>query len=780
MPAPTRDTLEALDWPVIREALGEMCQTVSGAARVAGDGFAETPGEATRRLREVAELWALEDEGETPPLSAIYDISEAVIRTTKGEVLEPHELQTVGQTLGSISRLGAWIIARSDQAPELGRVAQDIAIDSFLVRHLEDSFTPSGELSDSYYPELRDLRDRIESARQNVRSALNALLSDASMADAFHDKYITDRGGRMVIPVRVQARKRLGIVHDTSQSGETAFVEPTAVVEQQNEIKQLDAELRRTVAKILAEMSREVGEAHSEITAAAGAATEVDLASARARLGRRLGASLPTIGSHGLIELREAKHPVLTLRGIDVVPNTLGLSDTHSGVVLTGPNAGGKTISLKTIGLMSLMVRGGLPIPAADGARVDWFDPIIAIVGDQQDVTDDLSTFSSHLLGLRSALEGAGPGALILLDEVAIGTDPKQGAALAQAVVDSVVEAGARAVVTTHYDEVKALAADHPKMALMGAVFADGRPTFRMEPGRFGRSHALAVARRMGLPSTVIEHARTLLDAESRRMDELLTEVETERERLRNQASEQAETERKLAFEKTRLRDREAKLNARRDREDAEARAHFRDHLKAVEREIRHELKSLQAAPSMKSATALLDKVKVERSASREEPKPLPPAQDHPLKIGDTVRLLQMDTKGRVVAVKGDTVEVEVRGKHMRLPRAAMHYVPSSPRAKPKPVKTAHSTRSPDGIRTDSNTLDLRGLRVHEALDEVEAFLAHMKLSDHGCAYLLHGHGTGAIKTALRQWLPKSAYGRAWRVGGVDEGGDAFTVVVFT
>ena len=776
---PGKETLDALDWPVLREALEALCQTARGADTMREDDFADGPKEATRRLVEVGELWTLEDEGDVPPIAGIHDISETVTRTTKGEVLEPHELQSIGQTMGNMTRLGAWVAARAELAPELSKVAGRIGIDAFLVSHLEDSFTPAGELSDTYYPELGELRQRIETSRQQVRNTLNQLLSDASMADAFHDKYITDRGGRMVIPVRVQARKRLGIVHDTSQSGETAFVEPTAVVEQQNEIKRLEAELRRTVAKILTEMSREIGDAHPAITEALQAATSLDLANARANLGRRLNACLPKIGTHGQIAISDARHPVLSLRGVTVVPNTLSLNDKHSGVVLTGPNAGGKTISLKTVGLMSLMVRAGLPVPAADGARVDWFDPIIAVVGDQQDVTDDLSTFSSHLLGLKTALDAAGSGALVLLDEVAIGTDPKQGAALAQAVVASVVEAGARAVVTTHYDEVKALAAEHSKMALMGAVFADGRPTFRMEPGRFGRSHALAVARRMGLPEAVVDHARALLDAESRRMDDLMTEVETERERLRDQAAEQAELERKIAFEKARLDGREAKLNARRDREDAEARAAFREHLKTVEGAIREELKALQDAPSTKSGNALLDKVKSERSTNREPQTPLPPAQDHPLSTGDTVRLLQMGTEATVVSVKGSTIEVSVRGKHIRLPRAAMHFVPRAQQPKPKLMKASAPTRSPDGVRTDANTLDLRGLRVHEALDEVEAFLGHMKLSDNGCAYLLHGHGTGAIKTALRQWLPKSEFGRRWRVGGADEGGDAFTVVVF-
>jgi len=777
-PTTLAHTLDALDWPVIREALVSRCLTPRGQGLAMADTFATDRDLALMWFSQVQELWILDDEGEHPPISAIHDVENLSYRSTKGEVLEPHELVEIGASLGAMSALSQWLNNRTENIPLLITLAEPIEIDLFLLRNLEDSFTPAGELSDDYYPELRQLRSRMEHLREQVRTLLNQLLNDPGMDDAFHDRYITDRGGRLVIPVRVQARKKLGIVHDTSQSGETAFVEPTIVIDQQNELKQLEAELRRTVAKILAELSREVAEAHPAIVSSLAAATEIDLAHARAELGRTLMGSVPDIGDNGEVRVTDARHPVLSLRGLEVVPNTLTVNSTHSGVVLTGPNAGGKTITLKTVGLMALMVQAGIPIPAADGARVDWFSPIIAVVGDQQDVSDDLSTFSSHLVALKSAVETAAPSGLILLDEIGIGTDPAQGAALATAVIEHIVAAGARTIVTTHYTEVKELAAEHPEMALMGAVFADGRPTFRMEEGRVGRSHALAVARHMGLPDTVVDRARVLLDSESRRMDDLMTQVESEREQVRELRISLEEQQRASAFETKRLDEREHRLNARRDREDAVDRDRFRARLKEVERELKASMKALQAAPDMRTASSLLDEVKQHRAQAKPSLPPLPPADDHPLAPGDRVKLQRLNLAGVVIDVKGDQVGVEVRGKHMRLKRAELRYAPSGKQPRVRAIPQGQASKSPDGVRTDSNTIDLRGMRVLEAIEAVEDFLDGLTLTDHGCGYLLHGHGTGALKSALRTWLRSSRFGKGWRVGDPDEGGDAFTVVV--
>jgi DNA mismatch repair protein MutS2 len=333
--------------------------------------------------------------------------------------------------------------------------------------------------------------------------------------------------------------------------------------------------------------------------------------------------------------------------------------------------------------------------------------------------------------------------------------------------------------VTTHYNELKELAAEHPKMALMGAVFADGRPTFRMEPDRVGRSHALAVARYMGLEDSVIERAVALLDSEARRMDDLLTQIETEREVVRTTREEIVEQSRSMEFERARLDQRETRLNARRDKEDAADRAAARERLKVQERKIKEQLKALQHQPSMRAAHAVLHEVKHAQGQVANREIPLPPAEERPLNPGDQVDLIRMADKGTVIRVNGEKVEVEVRGKRMRLKRAELRYNRRpTQRTVQAPTTMAQSPTGPDGVRTDSNTLDLRGMRVDEALDEVEAFLDGLSLTEHGCGYLLHGHGTGALKTALRQWLPKSRFGKAWRVGGHDEGGDAFTVVI--
>ena len=771
-------TLEALDWPVLRQAQAELCGTLRGQDSVMADDFADTAEAVQDRYRAIGELWLLDDLGQRPALAGIHDVAELSYRASKGEVLEPHELVSIGQSMGAMSRLQSWLIGVEASVPELRALAEPIAIDIFILRNLEDSFTSAGELSDVFYPELKSIRTRMEHLRSSVQQTLQAMLNNPAMSDLFHDRYITDRGGRMVIPVRTSARKRLGIVHDTSQSGETAFVEPNAVVDQQNELKGLEGEWRRTVARILSDLSREVGEVHGETETSLNAATTIDLAQSRARLGRQLKGCIPEVGTQGRIHLRVARHPVLALRGVTVIPNDLDIDDARCGVVLTGPNAGGKTITLKTVGLMALMVRAGLPIPAEEDSRLDWMSPIWAVVGDQQDVSGDLSTFSSHLVALRTAIERAQRGALVLLDEIAIGTDPKQGAALAQAVVEHLVDAGARTVVTTHFSELKELAAEHPQMTLMGAVFADGRPTFRMEPDRVGRSHALAVARHMGITPSVVDRAVALLDSEAKRMDDLLTQIESEREHARSTREALDEKMRAFEFERNRLDQREAKLNARRDREDAADRAAFRNTMKSHEQAIKTRIKELQTHGSLRDAQAALEKTKQLRADAAPSLPPLPPTEDRTLHPGDGVKLLLLGEQGVVIEAKGNQVEVEVRGKRIRLKRAEVQYaVRKREQAHRQPTLARNAPSGPTGVRTDSNTLDLRGMRVHEALDEVEAFLDGLSLTEQGAGYLLHGHGTGALKTALRQWLPKSRFGRNWRVGGPDEGGDAFTVV---
>ncbi len=767
-------TLAGLDWGVVLLRLQVHARTHRGKALAVVPEFAEDAEEARQRYAVVTELWSLAELGGELPLGSVMDISEPVTRAARGEVLEAPVLQDIGNTLEALCGLSDWCAARAEEAPALGALAGPIEIERALAEDLILSFDAEGQLSGERYPDLARLRRRHVQLRASIRRTLEAMLADPAVLSVLQERFITDRNGRFVLPVRSGSRRGMGIVHDTSQSGETAYVEPTEVVEPQNELKEVGAEIRREERRILSQLSALVGEAAPVIHQALDAATQLDLAGARAHLGTEMDARIPQVGEDGVMHLLGARHPVLVLRGVPVVANDLRVDSGQPGLVLSGPNAGGKTVALKTLGLAALMVRSGIPVPARDESRVDWMQPIRALVGDQQALSDDLSTFSAQLLGVRQALEHAGPGSLLLLDELGMGTDPAQGSALAQAVVEALVEDGARVILTTHHAALKELAASDPRWALAGAVFADGRPTYRIETGRTGHSHALAVARQMELPDGVLERARALLDEDSRRMDDLITRLETEQEEVHRVGLEQAERTRNLEAREHKLTERAARLDARRDRDQAEALAAFRARLGEEEAELKQLIKLLQGDPNLRDAASVLDAVKEARS----EAAPAPVVPEEPVESvapGDQVTVL--GGKGTVVSVQGDRVEVEVRGKRVKVRLAELGRAPASPqRPKPRPYKEVTDS-GPVGVRTQSNTLDLRGMRVEESIDAVSDFLDRMMLDAQTSAYLLHGHGTGALKQAIREWLPRCPHAQKWHRGGPEEGGDAFTVV---
>ena len=767
-------TLGGLDWAVILEHLAGHARTIRGRQRAMLPDFADDREATLQRYDAVAEVWSLASLGAELPLGGILDVSKDAVRAERGEVLEVESLQDLGSTLDALSRLEGWVRSKQQEAPALAEIAGGIALDPALAEDLVLSFDGDGQLSSDRYPDLARLRRRHAQLRDEIRRTMESMLSDPAVAAVLQDRFITDRNGRFVLPVQAGARRGMGIVHDTSQSGETAYVEPTAVVEPQNELKSVGAEIRREERRILAALSRAVGDASPAIHAALEGATALDLIHARAALGTRMDAGIPQVGDAGVIHLKDARHPVLVLRDVPVVANELRVDSAKPGLVLSGPNAGGKTVALKTVGLAALMVRAGIPVPASSQSRVDWMVSIRAVVGDQQAVSDDLSTFSAQLLGVRQSLDIAGPGTLLLLDELGMGTDPAQGSALAQAVVESLVQRGARVLLTTHHAALKELASRDARWALAGAVFADGKPTYRIETGRAGHSHALAVARQMALPDDVLERARELLDEDTRRMDDLLSELETERESVHQQGLEQAERDRRLVDRERKITEREHRLDIRRDKHEEEAKAAFRARLSEQERKVKEIIAALQAGPTPQRASEVLEEVKMMRA--RAVPKSAPPS--HPVKQvvpGDRVRVL--GGTGTVVSVQGDRVELEVRGKRIRARLSELGKAPAQA-GRPRGGRPLASTdQGPVGVRTDRNTLDMRGMRVEEGLDAVELFLDRCLLQGQASAFLLHGHGTGALKQAVREWLPRCHHARRWHPGGPEEGGDAFTVV---
>ncbi len=794
-------TLSALDWDVVLAALARHARTTRGMARASQLALAAGVSEVRERYAEVAEVLDAEAEGDRVPVSGLADVTEEVARAGRGVTLDVGELRSILSALRALHALRGWLDEHGADCPRLAGLGTPVFVDPGLLEDLGYAFDATGQLSESRWPELGTLRRRIDQLKDRIRATLDEIVrgdapsSGVDWGDALQDRFFTERDGRFVVPIKMGARRGLGIVHGTSNSGETAWVEPAVVVELHNELRTTEAELVRLERRILAELSHEVAIRHVSLLAAIEAATEIDLACARAGLGRELRGTLPTVGTDGVIKLFASRHPVLVLRALseerDVVPNDLALTSDKPGLVLTGPNAGGKTVALKTLGLAALLVRAAIPVPADEGSRVDFFDPVLADIGDAQSVSGGLSTFSAHVSALNVAIAGSRPGALVLLDEVAVGTDPAQGAALAHAVLEAIVDAGARVAVTTHYPELKALS--DPRFVVAAAQYADGKPTYRLELGVPGPSYALAMARRLGLPEPILERAHALLDEGARELAERLERLTEERAATRRLAEALEARERALHDRERKMREAEARIAREAEKRVAAATEKTTARLRKREEEVRAMVAALQAGADLKAANATLADIRAAlaevRAPALPEPDAAPPVE---VVVGDRIRVRSLGQVGRVTAL-GEQVEVEIGRLKMRVARENLEHVGAkapktgpapvtgkvlpgrAPRREPEPEPTSEVATA--RVRTTANTCDLRGMRADEALEVAERFLDGLALARLSPAFLLHGHGSGVLKAAVRSWLPRCRYVSAWRPADADEGGDAYTVV---
>ncbi|MCC6876709.1 MAG: endonuclease MutS2, partial [Sandaracinaceae bacterium] len=448
-------TLSDLEWERIVAAVAERC---AGPLRERLDvlPLAATEGETQVYLRETAEALSLQSADEPLPLSGIRDVRRALERIERQGAVDGPALRDIALTLGAARVLRKFLARRRHVVPALfAACATDPTLDE-LADELERAVEPDGRLADSASPELARLRTEVANLRGRIVARLESLI--VKHADVLSDRFHTLRDGRYVLPVRTDAHERLpGIVHGTSGSGATVFVEPRAIVEQGNRLRLAQGELEREEVRILAILSSRVRERAAETLAALDSLDRADLRSASARLCRDLRGVVPELDPQARLRLVEARHPLLQLDGVEVVPNDLALA-AGSALILSGPNAGGKTVSLKILGLAALMVRAGLPLPAAEGSSAGFFEVVLSDVGDEQSLAKNLSTFSAHVQNLVRILEVAGPSSLILLDELATGTDPQEGAALACAIVDALCKSGAAVAVTTHYEALKSMA----------------------------------------------------------------------------------------------------------------------------------------------------------------------------------------------------------------------------------------------------------------------------------------------------------------------------------
>ena len=669
-------TSRALDWGVLTSALAGHARTVRGHREALELQLADSIVEVERRFQTVSEVWLVESEGERIPLSGLGDPQDLIDQAARGVVLELEGLMQVRNGTIVLDRLKKWLEARAEKVPALVEIVQAIYVCPELLSELDAAFDDAGELCGHYWTHLGHLRTQLRRLRESVRWTLDQVLRSPQMDGILQDHYITEREGRFVLPVRAGApRKGLGIVHGTSQSGETLFVEPAEVVAKSNEIRETESAIQREIRRILVLLSGKIGGQATPLQEGLKAATSVDLAVARAGLGQCWNGCIPSCGDEGEVLLLEARHPVLVLRGIDVVPNDLRLNRAQPALVLSGPNTGGKTVALKTVGLCAMLVRAGIPLPVDEGSRMDFMDPVLADIGDVQTVEGDLSTFSGHLLVLNQILDGAKPGALVLLDEVGMGTDPGQGAALAQAFLEALVDQGVRLVVTTHYAPLRALGAVDNRFGLAAVEVEEGRPTYRVLEGQAGASHAFAIASGLQTPTPIIERARALMDQSSRQLTEMV-------ELLENQRGENAAERRSILQERADLQEAAEKhrkatrrLAARREQLEQQLVADFERRLLAQETRVKRLIAALQNDPSMQDAGKVLDEVRRVRHQVQESKPPEPPPQEERplpdiLAVGDPVWVNALKCEARILSVDSrGRIEVQVGGARMKVKR---------------------------------------------------------------------------------------------------------------
>ncbi len=795
-------TLSDLGWGRLREYVADHANSPEGLELVAALRPLPSRGLAERRLAEVAEWMEFLEAAEDPPVYGLRDVRKAVHYAQREGVLVAEDIEAIGRNCDVVQRVLRFFSSRRDAAPLLWGTSDLLDPCTDLREAVEIAIEPGGRIADGASPDLRRLRRAVQNHTDRLKSTVDRLLTSERFAQYLQDDYYTVREDRYVLPVRVGAKNTIpGIIHGYSSSGQTAYLEPQELVEANNELRWAMIEVEEEEKRILARLSSLVARHGDALLRNAEVLAYLDLTGAIARFSRLVNASVPTF-TEGELALQHCIHPLLFMKlgpenpDNPTVGNDVLLDPEKRVLVVSGPNTGGKTVLLKSVGMAAAMSRAGMPILCAPGSELPFYRAVYTDVGDEQSIERDLSTFSGHLVNIREFLPDASPGTLVLLDELFAGTDPLQGAALAVALLEELAECGATTVVTTHLEGLKTLALESSAFAnaAMGFDIETLAPTYHVTLGIPGSSFALRIADRLGFPDRLVERARSVLEGEGRlgvdealtKLDEQVSQLQKEQQRLQ-QARGDAERLKK------RYKDKYDKLVERDRKELLEETKHLRDRLSEVRTLAKTRLKELKDAEFQRNRQQIEDvRKELEKAADAVEkvrdqskkPEATPdglvrvPADD--LEVGLTVYAAPFKRNAEVIEIHDDEAVVQVGPMKATVDVDQLFYPNESSRRRHNrgDATPARSNDDRDVAvpQTDRNTVDLRGLRVEEALERIDLFLDAAYLERLEGVFIIHGHGTGALKRAVRGFLPGSRYVRRFRPGERGEGGDGVTV----
>lgn len=785
-----RDAVNRLELPKILDKLKDHCSSHLGEELVDNMKFLAGLDQVRAQLEETTEAVQALRYYSDIPLGGLRDIRNALQRAERGGTLEPVDLAAVTDTLRCAGQLKQFLTKLEQQSfPHFYGFGLGITTHPELEESINRCLGSDGEISDAASPELARIRRQISDLQAGVREKLNAIIRSSELQKYLQENLVTIRGNRYVIPVKAESRGKIpGLIHDQSASGATVYIEPYSVLELNNELNRKKAEEKSEIQRILSMLSAAVGACSAEVTQTLAILGRMDFIAAKGKLSSDMQGCAPRLNTKGSLFIREGRHPLIPRD--EVVPITLDLGKDFNIIVITGPNTGGKTVALKTVGLLTVMTQYGLHIPAHPATEMAVFEQVFVDIGDEQSIEQSLSTFSSHMSNIVEFLPRVNDKTLALFDELGAGTDPTEGSALAMAILEYLLKQGCRCVATTHYSELKTFAYSTPLIENASVEFdlKTLRPTYRLLVGVPGKSNAFEVAARLGLDWRIIQRARAFLTSEEMQVADLIQSLEEDRRITAVERQEAERFRRELELNNRQLEEKVEAAEMKYKETVTKANREARDVVRRAQRETKHLLEQLRTTLDHEAEKAQLrasqltqeELRKVENSLEIEAEGLAPSYPGQPprnLNPGDQVMILPLNQAGIVAGDPGEHGEVQVQAGALRI-TVKMSELRLLKKAE-KLISIAPSTgRAVVSRKANiSPSKDLRGLTLDEAVLEVDKYLDEAFVAGLHEVSLIHGKGTGALRRGLKEYLKTHPQVIGFRLGGEGEGGSGVTVV---